>query len=120
MPTFVMLDTNKMIRVFNNIIENSKKYIADQPGKIEIILREAKANVIIEIRDNGRGIDETALPSIFDRFYRADKSRTNVSGSGLGLAICRQIVEGHKGRIWAKSKPGEGTSIIMSIPKIVI
>lgn len=117
-PTYVMLDTNKMIRVFNNIIENSKKYIKNYPGKIEIILREAKANVIIEVRDNGQGIDETALPSIFERFYRADKSRTNVNGSGLGLAICRQIVEGHKGRIWAKSKPGEGTSIIMSVPKV--
>jgi len=116
--TFVMFDTKKMIRVFNNIIENSKKYITGSSGKINIILREAKANVIIEIRDNGQGIEETALPSIFDRFYRADKSRTNVNGSGLGLAICRQIVEGHGGRIWAKSKPGEGTSIIMSIPKL--
>jgi len=113
-----MLDANRIIRVFNNIIDNSKKYMNNSAGSIEIKLRETKASVIIEIKDNGKGIDEVVLPNIFDRFYRADAARSNVSGSGLGLAICRQIIEGHGGRIWAKSKFGEGTSIMISLTKV--
>jgi len=115
---YIMLDANRIIRVFNNIIDNSKKYMNNSAGSIEIKLRETKASVIIEIKDNGKGIDEVVLPNIFDRFYRADAARSNVSGSGLGLAICRQIIEGHGGRIWAKSKFGEGTSIMISLTKV--
>lgn len=114
----VMLDTNRMIRVFINILDNSKKYMKNEAGHIEIIIRETKTNVIIEFKDNGSGIEASALPNIFERFYRADAARSNASGSGLGLAICRQIVEGHGGRIWAKSKMGEGTSIMISLNKV--
>ena len=115
---FVMIDTNRMVRVFNNVIDNSKKYMKSLPGLIEIKIRGTKASVIIEIKDNGCGINEAELPNIFERFYRADSARSNANGSGLGLAICRQIIEDHGGRIWAKSKVGEGTSIIISLTKV--
>jgi Signal transduction histidine kinase len=115
---FVLMDTNRMVRVFNNLIDNSKKYMKNSDGQIQIIIRETKTSIIIELKDNGIGIEASALPNIFERFYRADAARSNASGSGLGLAICRQIVEGHGGRIWAKSILGEGTSIMIALNKV--
>lgn len=113
-----LVDRERLKRVILNIIDNAKKYMNKERGKIDIILRETDKTTVIEIRDNGPGIDEKDLPSIFDRFYRADSARSEKSGSGLGLAIAKQIVEGHEGRIWARSKKDEGTSIIFSLKKI--
>lgn len=74
--------------------------------------------VRVEIKDNGQGISEEALPHVFDRFYRADESRhSSTGGSGLGLAIARKIINDHGGRIWASSKEGEGTSIFFTLCK---
>jgi signal transduction histidine kinase len=82
------------------------------------MLRETNLSVIIEIRDNGAGIHKNDINNIFDRFYRADTARSETNGSGLGLAIAKQIVEGHKGRIWGISHGNEGTSILISLGKI--
>ena len=72
---------------------------------------------VIQIKDNGQGISEEALPHIFDRFYRADPSRnTATGGSGLGLAIAKQIIEEHGGRIGATSMVGRGTTVYMALP----
>jgi signal transduction histidine kinase len=100
-----------------NIIDNSRKYMKKEAGKITISLRETNSSIIIEIRDNGAGIDKNDANKIFDRFYRGDAARTGTKGTGLGLAIAKQIVEGHKGRIWAKSHGDEGTSILISLAK---
>lgn len=114
----VMLDRERMKRVIMNIIENSRKYMDKEQGEINLILRETNSSIIVEIRDNGAGIDNTEVNKIFDRFYRADAARGSKNGSGLGLAISRQIVEGHKGKIWAVSHGNEGTSILISLAKI--
>ena len=90
-----------------------------EQGKITILLRETNSSIIIEIRDNGSGINENDVNKIFDRFYRADAARSEANGSGLGLAIAKQIVEGHKGKIWAVSHENQGTSILMSFGKIL-
>ena len=67
--------------------------------------------------DTGRGIAPEDLPHVFDRFYRADRSRTRGSGgAGLGLAITRQIVAAHGGLIWAESALGQGTTISIALP----
>lgn len=113
----VKIDREKLRRVIINIIDNARKYMDKEYGQINIDLRETNTSIIIEIRDNGMGIDEEEVNKIFNRFYRIDKSRNQTKGSGLGLAIAKQIVEDHKGRIWAKSHGGEGTSILMSLPK---
>jgi signal transduction histidine kinase len=69
------------------------------------------------VSDTGRGIAAEDLPYVFDRFYRADRSRTRGSGgAGLGLAITRQIVAAHGGLIWAESEPGHGTTINIALP----
>ncbi|MCX7710560.1 MAG: HAMP domain-containing histidine kinase [Clostridia bacterium] len=115
---FALIDKERMKRVIQNILDNSKKYMNRTDGKIQLILRETRTSLIIEVKDNGAGIDEEALPYIFERFYRGDASRKSSEGSGLGLAIARQIVEGHDGRIWAVSAPGQGTSILISLKKV--
>ncbi len=115
--TFVMLDRERMKRVIMNIIDNSRKYMDKEQGEIILNLRETSTSIIIEIRDNGRGISSEDINKIFESFYRADAARSGAKGSGLGLAIARQIVEGHKGRIWAVSHGKEGTSIIISLIK---
>jgi signal transduction histidine kinase len=115
---YVMLDRERMRRVIINIIDNSRKYMNKECGQITIMLRETNSSVIVEIRDNGSGIDKNHINKIFDRFYRGDLARTETKGSGLGLAISKQIVEAHKGKIWAISHEDKGTSIIISLAKL--
>lgn len=113
-----MIDRERFMRVVLNIIGNSRKYMDKEEGQIIIFLRETDLSIIIEIRDNGCGIDQDDINKMFSRFYRGDLSRSNASGSGLGLAISKQIVEGHNGKIWAISYGNEDTSIIISLEKI--
>lgn len=115
---FVIIDNEKFKRVIQNIVDNAKKNIEEELGQLKIILRETNSSVIIEFKDNGKGIRQEDLPYVFDRFYRADTARTVEGSSGLGLAIAKQIVEGLGGRIWAISEIGEGASIIISLKKI--
>lgn len=115
----IYIDADRFSRVINNIISNSIKYAKeDEKGFISLIIDEYEHSIIIEIRDNGIGVDKKSLARIFDTMYRADPARSKVSqGSGLGLAVCKQIVELHSGSIWARSKLGEGLSIFISLPK---
>ncbi|MCB2297923.1 sensor histidine kinase [Clostridium tagluense] len=115
---YVKIDRERLMRVILNIIDNARKYMDKEQGEITIMLRETNSSIIIEIRDNGCGIDENDVNKIFDRFYRADAARSEANGSGLGLAIAKQIVEGHKGTIWAVSHENNGTSILISFGKI--
>lgn len=115
---YVIIDRERLKRVIMNIIDNSRKYMDKLEGQIIVTLRETHTSMIIEIRDNGSGIGKNDINKIFDRFYRADASRGVTKGSGLGLAIGKQIVEGHKGKIWAVGHENDGTSIMISLAKI--
>ncbi|MGK0466711.1 sensor histidine kinase [Clostridium sp.] len=115
---YVKIDRERFMRVILNIIDNSRKYMDKEQGKITIMLRETNSSIIIEIRDNGCGIEDNDANKIFDRFYRADSARSEADGSGLGLAIAKQIVEGHKGKIWAVGHEDKGISIMISFGKI--
>lgn len=112
----IKIDRDRFKRVVINIINNALKYMGKENGEVVVILRETSNNVIVEIKDNGLGIGREDLPFIFDKFYRCDVTK-NRDGSGLGLAISKQIVEGHNGKIWAKSEINLGTSIIISLNK---
>jgi signal transduction histidine kinase len=65
--------------------------------------------------DRGPGIPEDALSLIFERFYRV-RGEKSVTGTGLGLYICRQIIQAHRGKIWAESTPGQGTTFLIQLP----
>lgn len=113
----IRADREKLKRVLVNIIENSKKFLDKTPGCISISTYCSANSVSLVIEDNGMGIDQTSLPHIFERFYRADKARnTSYGGSGLGLAIAKQIIDAHDAAIHAESKLGVGTKIIMTFP----
>ena len=116
--SFAMIDVEKFKRVVQNIMDNAKRNIETQTGQLKIMLRETNSSVIIEFKDNGKGINNQDLPHIFERFYRADTAREVKGSSGLGLAIAKQIVEGLGGRIWAISENGQGASIIISLKKV--
>jgi signal transduction histidine kinase len=115
----VIVDPDQLRRVINNIITNSIKYNDKEIGKVNIDIREEDTEVVVDISDNGRGVDEESLPKIFDRLYRADSARQSRGGSGLGLAICKKIIEEHGGRIWARSKKGEGMTISFTLKKYI-
>ncbi len=116
----VSLDVDKFVRVIGNIISNSIKYSKpDVKGKVTFSINEYEKSIIMELSDNGIGVDRESITKIFDIMYRADPARTSVAdGSGLGLSVCKQIVELHRGIIWASSRVGEGLSIFISLPKI--
>jgi signal transduction histidine kinase len=86
---------------------------------VEVRLKTESQSVVVAVGDTGPGIARDDLPRIFDRFYRADKSRVRDAqnaGSGLGLAIARSIVEAHGGRIWAESEASQGTTVAFTLP----
>lgn len=116
----VVADAEQLKRVIHNIIGNSVKYMDKPEGIIKISIKDSDEFVRVDIEDNGMGIAEEDLPFIFDRFYRADASRsTKTGGSGLGLAIAKKVIEDHSGKIWANSKKHEGTTISFTLKKAV-
>ena len=112
---FVNVNEDMLQQVWINLINNAIKY-TQNGGRIDVIIDEFKDKVVIEVKDNGIGIKEENLEKIFDKFYQEDASH-NSEGNGLGLAIVSKIIELHKGSIEVKSKIGEGTSFIVTIPK---
>jgi signal transduction histidine kinase len=115
-PAMINADLSLIKQALRILIDNSIKYTPDG-GKITVSSRVTKKQLLITVEDTGSGISKEDLPYIFDRFYRADKSRTKkTGGTGLGLAIARWIIEKHEGTISIESKLNEGTKAIISIP----
>ncbi len=107
----IEIDPDRVRQTIGILISNALRYTPPQ-GSITVAARSDRASVTIEVADTGSGIAPDDLPYVFDRFYRADKSRSRESGgSGLGLAIARSIVEAHGGSIAARSEAGQGTTI---------
>lgn len=117
--TVIWADPAQLSRVKHNIINNSVKYMDKKKGVIIISVSEFEDTVEIKFEDNGSGIEHDELVHVFDRFYRTDKSRnSNTGGSGIGLSIAKDIIDEHKGKIWATSKEGVGTIMHINLPKI--
>lgn len=113
----IFADKDKFSQVVINLVSNALKYTPNG-GTVSVSIKGAEDITEISVKDNGPGIPEEDLPFIFERFYRADKSRNRLTGgSGIGLTIVKTITEAHKGRIEVQSKINEGTEFIISIPK---
>lgn len=113
----VNVDKDKINQVIVNLLSNAIKYTNDQ-GKITVCLKEEEQFGVLIIQDSGIGIAEADLPFIFERFYRADKSRARITGGhGIGLSIVKSIIDAHQGEIQVKSQLGEGTTFIVKLLK---
>jgi two-component system sensor histidine kinase ResE len=110
-------DPDRIEQVLTNLIDNAIRHVPDS-ATIQITCRSDERGLYFEVSDQGPGIPEEDLPFLFERFYKADKSRTRgVSGTGLGLAIAKNIIEAHRGNIAVKSKLGQGTTFSFFIPR---
>ena len=112
----IEVDPDRIAQVLGNLMDNALRY-TPVGGQIGLSARSISNGVELSVQDNGPGVEEEELSHIFNRFYRADKSRhRDDGGSGLGLAIAKSIVERHGGQIRAKSRPGEGMTFIIEFP----
>ena len=110
------VDRGQMVRLFQNLIGNAVKYRkSDQPPKVHITAEQNGAEWIFSVRDNGIGFDPQYSSTIFEPFKRLH-SAEEYPGTGVGLAICRRIIQAHRGRIWAESQPGQGTTVSFALP----
>lgn len=112
----VNIDKKRITEVLYNLVENSMKYISENHGSIVIEAERREAFILIKVKDNGIGINSDDIPYVFDKFYRAEKSRSSsIPGSGLGLSICKYIVNEHGGEIYCKSRHKKGCEIGFTI-----
>jgi signal transduction histidine kinase len=105
-------DGVRIAQVFDNLFTNAIKYAPDSP--IDVFLEKVNEKLVIQFKDHGPGIPQESLPLIFERFYRARSEKA--TGTGLGLFICKQIIDAHRGKIWAESTLGQGTTFFIELP----
>jgi signal transduction histidine kinase len=106
-------DGVRLAQVFENLFTNAVKYAQSSP--IIVLLNQVGESMLVSFIDRGPGIPKESLPFIFERFYRV-RSDKSVTGTGLGLYICKQIIDAHRGKIWAESLPGQGTTFFIELP----
>jgi two-component system phosphate regulon sensor histidine kinase PhoR len=110
----VRFDPTALRQVLANLVENAIRYTAS--GTVTVSAQREAGATVIAVRDTGVGIGRDHLSRIFERFYRADPSRSrSEGGTGLGLAIVRHLVEAHGGRVSAESAPGSGTTVFVRL-----
>lgn len=113
----VKADKNTIRQVLTNLIVNSIKY-GTENGYTKVAFYNMDENLLVEVSDNGIGIEQNHLPHIFDRFYRVEKSRNrSQGGSGLGLSIVKHIIEAHRQSINVRSTPGVGSTFGFTLEK---
>ena len=118
--TEIMADPAQIKRVLHNLVSNALKYCRDDV-KLSVSLRVLDAGDFIqaEFEDNGKGISPEDVPHVFERLFRADKSRnTGIRGSGIGLSIAKKIIEDHGGQIWVTSRINEGSTFYFLLKKV--
>jgi PAS domain S-box-containing protein len=117
LPT-VHVDRTRLVEVLVNLIENSIKFMGDQPKpKIEIGYRTADNEPVFFVKDNGVGLDKSQHEKVFQLFYRVDQKS---KGAGAGLTIVKRIIEVHGGRIWIESELGKGCTVCFTLPVVEV
>ncbi len=113
----VVIDADKFTQALGNVLSNACKY--SPPGSpVTVGLVAADAEVGVQVRDQGEGMDEEVLRRVFERFYRGE-SAAGVPGSGLGMSIVKEIMDIHGGRVGITSRPGRGTTVTLWLPRAV-
>lgn len=116
-PIMVNADKKRMMEVMSNLVVNAIKY-GKKGGTVDVGFFDMNDQIMVEVKDNGIGIEKEHLPRIFERFYRADKHRSREEGgTGLGLAIVKHIIEGHEQTIDVKSQVDVGTTFNFTLQK---
>jgi len=111
----VMADETLLRQAIANLVDNAIKYT--HQGFVKLRAYNIQDGVMIEVQDSGIGIPNADLPRLFEKFYRVKtRESLKIHGTGLGLAIVKSIVELHKGRVWAKSELGRGSTFFISLP----
>ncbi|HRP59344.1 MAG TPA: ATP-binding protein [Vicingus sp.] len=120
LDVYVEADRIRIGQVLTNLISNAIKYSPEEK-EIIITVHRKDMDVIVGVKDFGRGIPKEKLEKIFNPFYRAgnDREKKIISGSGLGLYISREIITQNGGDIWVKSEEGEGSTFYFSLPAII-
>ncbi|NHN25786.1 GHKL domain-containing protein [Flavobacterium jejuense] len=117
-PLFLFYDEDRIIQVVTNLLSNAIKFCPEVGGKITIEILNKSNFYEINVVDNGKGIELKDAEMIFDKFYQSDNQNIKKPhGSGLGLAICKQIVELHQGKIWAKNNENTGACFTFTLLK---
>jgi two-component system phosphate regulon sensor histidine kinase PhoR len=114
----VTIDGARIEQVLLNLLQNALAF-TPRDGAITLSASVHADHIALQVRDNGVGIAAEDLPHIFERFYKADRARSG-GGTGLGLAIAKHLVERHGGRIWAESVPQHGTTVVFTLPLMVL
>ncbi|MGI6020317.1 MAG: sensor histidine kinase [Lachnospiraceae bacterium] len=116
--TIIIADNEQILRVMNNIIGNSVKYMDKPSPRIDMKVKDKDDFIVVEVKDNGRGISKQDISNVFNRFYRGDASRSSSQGgSGIGLSIVKKIMEDHGGRAWVSSVEGSETTMYLEFRK---
>lgn len=116
-PVWVYADRGQIRQVMLNLMENSVKY-GREGGRTKVSWYDMDENYLIEISDNGIGIEEQHIPRLFERFYRIDKHRSRTEGgTGLGLAIVKHIIEAHGQTVNVRSAPKIGSTFSFTLKK---
>ncbi|WP_026906587.1 ATP-binding protein [Paucisalibacillus globulus] len=116
---FAHFDPDRIEQVFTNLIDNAIRHTTEN-GFVKVLVTNNENGFAVSVEDSGSGIPEEDLPFVFERFYKADKSRLRnkqVKGTGLGLSIAKNIITGHKGTISVKSKLNIGTTFNFMLPR---
>ena len=113
-PVEIVVDAERIKQVVTNLLTNAVRYNRPR-GEIKVVTRNVDGHAVLVVADTGQGIAPADLPHVFERFYRADKSRST-DGNGLGLAICHAIVRAHGGTLEAQSEPGSGATFTLGLP----
>ena len=118
-PVNIQADRDKIRMVLRNLLENALKHTPEDGEPISLSMAVLADHVEVVVEDHGEGIPESALPHLFEPFFRADPSRSRKTGGyGLGLSLCKAIIDAHNGNIDVASTAGSGTRVVVSLPVI--
>jgi signal transduction histidine kinase len=117
-PVTALIDRERVEQVIRILLDNALKH-TPTGGVVDVALAAGRDHTVVTIHDTGSGIPPADLPHVFERFYRADRSRSRaLGGTGLGLTIARAIVDAHGGRITIRSEAGAGTTVTFTLPGV--